>query len=279
MYLRCPKFAHVCVLEGMLLLLVTFNTMLGIFSPGLVPAQATGGPPRWEQCERLKCSAHTDCKRRTPGGCCADELLSMMKDIHSILASVDSHHFLMYGSLLGATRDNDIIPWDTDVDFVISEEAYAQWPAWKSALTNAGYAIFKDTILRICRASNTTRTQNYDQPWNNHAWFPYVDVYKMAVNGDVASISEDPSTYQTKWLLPPSACTIRAHTFPCAAKPYLVLGMVYGKTWEIPNNRYHSYRHPSKNFFFQSEPHTKLLLFFSLIFILPRLFRFCLFFY
>ena len=211
-----------------------------IFNIGL--PETSNEPPRWEQCERLKCSLQSDCNLTSSNNCCADKLFEMMMDIHSVLKSIDPKHFLMYGSLLGATRDKDIIPWDTDVDIVISSEAYNHWPNWKSALANAGYVIFEDNILRICRALNTTHTSQYDPPWENNSWFPYVDVYEIITRGQISSISDDASIYLTKWLLPPSTCTIRTKTFPCAAQPHHVLRQAYGVTWKTPNDRYHSYR-------------------------------------
>lgn len=81
------------------------------------------------------------------------ELLDMMKDIHSFLRSSDIKYSLCGGSLLGAVRHKGFIPWDDDMDIMLDRENY------KKMLSNfkkcTGYSISRELwIYRIKKASD-----------------------------------------------------------------------------------------------------------------------------
>jgi len=44
------------------------------------------------------------------------ELKSLIRDTHKVLQEFHLTHFLVYGSLWGALRMKDVLPWDSDVD-------------------------------------------------------------------------------------------------------------------------------------------------------------------
>ena len=52
------------------------------------------------------------------------ELLSMMKNIHQILADNHINYSLTGGSLLGAIRESGFIPWDDDIDIMVDRKNY-----------------------------------------------------------------------------------------------------------------------------------------------------------
>lgn len=54
--------------------------------------------------------------------CCATHLVNILQDVVSVL---DKHHiqyFISFGTLLGSVRHGGIIPWDTDIDIIISKD-------------------------------------------------------------------------------------------------------------------------------------------------------------
>ena len=50
------------------------------------------------------------------------ELLSMYKDIKQILESEGIRFYGIYGTALGAVRENGMVPWDDDIDLGVFEE-------------------------------------------------------------------------------------------------------------------------------------------------------------
>ena len=108
-------------------------------------------------CERPNCRFDRGClllhRNRTDHSvrCCSDELMAQLVDVHSVLKAIDPEHFIIHGTLLGAVRDADVIPWETDIDIAMQHHVYDNWKNWKSAFELRGYIVFKQGILRICK--------------------------------------------------------------------------------------------------------------------------------
>ncbi len=57
--------------------------------------------------------------------CCNDLLFLMLEDLTAWFTNHDIPYYLMYGTLLGAVRDNDILPHTRDVDVVVPKEYWS----------------------------------------------------------------------------------------------------------------------------------------------------------
>ena len=53
-----------------------------------------------------------------------DALKEIVKDFDAICQKAKVSFFLVYGTLLGAARHPDIIPWDDDIDLGMFREDY-----------------------------------------------------------------------------------------------------------------------------------------------------------
>lgn len=64
--------------------------------------------------------------------------------IKNILDKIEVKYYLSSGTLLGAVRDNDFIPWDWDVQmYLIKENAYPKRYQISESLINGSFEIYK----------------------------------------------------------------------------------------------------------------------------------------
>jgi len=199
--------------------------------------------PSWRNCQRISCSITGECEKlwgnRDPSikNCCSDSIFTMLSEVIDILK--DENPVIMYGTLIGSLRTgNDIIPYTPDADIAITSDVYKRVNIWKSKLNNAGYIIFKSTILRICKASQTVALHN-SAPWGT-VWFPYVDVYNLKIRGGRVSSTHLPQVrWPTNYIWPIAECKIRGQNFPCPAKGSLGLDSLkkYYGNWRQPQKR------------------------------------------
>eukprot|EP00913_Durusdinium_trenchii_P013070 g12270.t1 len=113
-------------------------------------------------CRTPKCDRNATCMStarslETPYGCCSDYMLVMLNDITGWLKQQGIPYFITYGTLLGALRQSDILPWTQDMDIVIDR---SHWPKLQQGLEAAeffggrrylfGVDQWEEKVSRVC---------------------------------------------------------------------------------------------------------------------------------
>jgi len=203
--------------------------------------------PSWKDCQRnlTRCNISSKCEkpwseRDAKDNCCSDILFSMLIDLISVMEKHNIQPCIFFGTLIGSLRDKDVIAWTPDIDLGLDFKTYSTWLQWKKYLNEAGYIIFNEGVLRVCRASNS-RSTNTHAPWGME-WFPYIDLYYFEeMNGAVYTKQVDPMIeWPRDYLWPYSKCEIRGLEFPCPNKGALILD-------SKNHNRYHDWRKKRKS--------------------------------
>ena len=69
------------------------------------------------------------CKRKgctdsvTDPECCSTKMLKMLTDVTNLLDKKGIAYHIVEGTLLGAVRDQSIIPWTADLDIMIDDDS------------------------------------------------------------------------------------------------------------------------------------------------------------
>ena len=83
--------------------------------------------------------------------CCTAHLLELVDTVHALLAARGIPHWLDFGTLLGAVRDGELIPWDTDADFGIFARDAERVLELRDELEAAGHSLYTDdpAVIRV----------------------------------------------------------------------------------------------------------------------------------
>lgn len=102
--------------------------------------------------------------------CCTEHLLELLHFTEDLLTRNDIFHWLDFGTLLGAVRNGDFIPWDSDIDYGILESDRERVIALQQQVTDAGYVLdpYDKKAIRI-RYSHINRQHVDLIPWHEEA--------------------------------------------------------------------------------------------------------------
>ncbi len=213
---------------------------------------ATRGEPRdaqWDGCDqRQRCVRPCPGDPRTHPECCTAHMLALVRAVAAAARSAAGIEVLaIAGTLLGAMRNGQIIPWTADVDLGVPAH---DMPALMDALRqDPSVRVFLgDTIWRVCLAApEGPATQQVVEPRvHAHNKIAYIDLFPTSFvepaprrRGGVAMGDLPCSPFPVDMIYPVQRAPVCLYndTGACLsvmAQPERYLAHLYGPTWRTP---------------------------------------------
>jgi lipopolysaccharide cholinephosphotransferase len=110
-------------------------------------------------------------------------VLSIMKDFHDFLMAHDIKYSLAFGTLLGAIRHNGFIPWDDDIDIILTNEEFHKLLKVIDAFNGDKYLVVKpldDTYLAFPACIKIyDKRHSIKEYGSTHYNGPFIDVFSL----------------------------------------------------------------------------------------------------
>jgi phosphorylcholine metabolism protein LicD len=188
-------------------------------------------------------------------------LRSMLQDLHSLFEMAKITYWIDGGTLLGAIRHQDVIPWDDDADLAVLESDEDKLLSLKSWLNQMGYGLSKFWGGYKVYPLNGVDIKYYNRNWKwnevnkeieleetfNYK-YPFVDIFLVKKDGDIFHYANRyvqrvwPNYYHTvQDLLPLKKYQFSDFYLIGPNNPTNYLNRSYGSDWE--HIGYKSYDH------------------------------------
>ena len=171
-----------------------------------------------------------------------EKRLKILHELYNIIINLAEENnikvFIIYGTLLGKIRNNDIICYDFDLDFGISSNDYElmRQSILKYANNNKQY-IVEDKKLLWWKAialvdKETGLNADIMVYYNNktHVWRSISDLYAKYI------LNECNNNLPIDWIYPLQKSTFLGRTIYLPNKPNNILECHYGSDFMIPNH-------------------------------------------
>lgn len=151
---------------------------------------------------------------------------SMKEIIQFFRTEFDMDVTLAYGTLLGATRENKIIPHDDDIDLVYisrqseKKKVFEERNEIIERLIKNGFTVRKSSGNFHVRKGKGFIIDLFPSWVKDENWYVY-----PFVKGEIP----------LKEIMPNSTLKFEGHSFPVPKEYKKVLEIIYGKTWHIPD--------------------------------------------
>ena len=181
-----------------------------------------------------RCQWHTDSAKEIPN-CEKENLLEMLKWIKKIFIEENVTWYLTAGTLLGATRSQSHIPYETDIDIMVSESTFEH--ALYLINENIKYTHYKlepnSIPARLLFGNKNT---------------VHVDLWKGKFDSETKTAIEYmkgnqgfgyytfPGLYSV--IFPLKKCEYESELYPCPNNNLKWVQMRFGNDWNIPKRKY-----------------------------------------
>ena len=217
---------------------------------------------RYENCLRFTCDweNHTRCNNWEPTNldgpkppCCVHILRDMAKAFDNAMCELGFEYFVSYGMLLGLVRDDKLIPWTMDNDYIATEQTLAAMMALteeeKFVFDKYGIDFLYDNFFRVCLThdfmdgklaenwidTNETRLQGWYP-----LIYPYADIFiaREEASGSYM-VDELDCAHPMHTFRPLRRTPVYNNSFSLSLpnRPEEAISVVYGPNWRIPDSK------------------------------------------
>lgn len=164
-----------------------------------------------------------------------DILRKMCFDLDKLFTENNLVYWIDSGTLLGAVRHQDIIPWDDDCDIVILEENLNKLLNLKEKINKLGYdIIFWKFVYKIFPLNGDKINSEFNFPYK----FPFVDIFvfkkendKYIGVSDLVRATWPNGYYNLEEVFPLKRYKFNNFTLMGPNNPIPYLDRLYGKDW------------------------------------------------
>lgn len=164
--------------------------------------------------------------------CCTTAMWCTLSRLVEIMERNGIAYFLDFGTLLGAVRAEDFIPWDYDVDIGIFHDDLARFLALENTLISEGFIFNKKSLQR--GGIKLSYSQLNNRRLDVDIWRRYPDgMYRCAQYSEFDAI---PASI----LKPLGTCILRGRNFRAPTNPPELLTQRYGSDWTKDNRHWYT---------------------------------------
>ena len=163
--------------------------------------------------------------------------IDLLKITTGILDEFNIDYFLISGTLLGFIRHNDFIPFDDDIDLIVSPDIKDKVPDIMKKYNSQITLVMKDDIIKTCFKDKVINLNNF-KIWSNHLvnkkdsyFWPFIDLFIFKYSIDKKYINFFGKDWDIEYFFPYQRIDFNTLNISIPKNPHYFLSINYGKDY------------------------------------------------
>jgi len=165
-----------------------------------------------------------------------DDAIRLFQECIDLLDKYNIDYFLISGTLLGCVRHNDFIPWDDDIDLIVSDRFSVLLPTIKEDLEKTSLKIYEWEPPHMYKLCFKDKHMNH----GSYNW-PFIDLFQYTI------VSFFLHFFHRSWAMniffPVHKTFFHGRMVSIPKRPHRILSILYGKDYMEMKKYNYSHRY------------------------------------